>query len=376
MSGSQRIEIPAGSPGQAMFVSGQAVPALFDSLVSESERRSSLADTTVFAEPVFGEQPGRIDWYVDNAAGEYVPWPELADEEKEVARRNLQQAVESLRGLKNGADPSFDRLVDAALQVPNETDILVSDGLPRLVRWGMTEDGRIPEVSIIDRVLGEAEQESAPVAAPPSANLNSASGGSITRENAVSPLLLSMTLTILAMAISGLLMLQNCGLAIPKFLTGGRTIFIANFCPVVNSFYNPDAELLARLERDIQNSIGSCDKGQAQPANEDEEGVVTTPEFEEAVKSGVVEKVMLRIYDNTSEDGDVVTVTAPGYSRTITLTNEGATFEIPLVRGEMKLYGEEDGGGGITVSVALTDGTHIVDGSMKEGEQISLTIPN
>ena len=100
-----------------------------------------------------------------------------------------------------------------------------------------------------------------------------------------------------------------------------------------------------------------------------------SPELAAAIQSGTVEMVRLRIYDNAGEDGDIVTLLAPGYSRTVTLTNAGEIFEVPLVHGDMMLRGDHDGGGGITVSISLPDGTHIIDGTMDEGKQIALTVP-
>jgi hypothetical protein len=99
-------------------------------------------------------------------------------------------------------------------------------------------------------------------------------------------------------------------------------------------------------------------------------------ELAAAIQSGIVEMVRLRLYDNGGEDGDIVTLTAPGYTRTVSLTKAGEAFEVPLVRGSMMLNGDHDGGGGITVAIALPDGTHIINGSMREGEQIALTIPD
>ncbi|MEP3428360.1 MAG: hypothetical protein ABJN98_06760 [Roseibium sp.] len=335
---------------------------------------------SVFAEPVFGDQPDKIDWYSDIGSGGFVPWPNLSSEQKSEARQNLRRAIELIRGTKDNSDPRFDKLIEAALQVPSENDVLVSDGRPLLVRWGMTSESSISDVAVVDQILAQGAHDTAVPELVMAATAHTDDTSPSVRGSNVSTLLLSMTLTVLTLTISSLLALQNCGLAVPKFLTGGRTVLLANFCTNANELYNPNTELLARLERELQERIGACSPSVSQAQGQDQSpsdgGAVTSPEFEKAVKSGLVEKVLLRIYDNTSEDGDVVTVTAPGYKRTITLTNAGATFEVPLVRGEMKLYGEHDGGGGITVSVALTDGTHIVDGSMKVGEQISLTVPH
>lgn len=375
MNGSQRIEVSQDNLGQPILASGQPIPSLYESLISECKRRGAGDEVRLFAEPVEGGAPDILDWYATPGATAFVQWSALDPDQRGAARENLRGSVESLRNLKDGTDPNFDALIEGALQIPSEADLLISDGQPVLVRWGMAPEGQRPEISTIDAILAEAGP--APIV-PPSSVLDDMPERTL-RADAGVTLFLSMTLTLLVLAVSGLLMLQNCGLALPRFLSGGQSVLIANFCPVADTIYNPNSELLARLEREVRERVAGCAPAKEPPLEtvqtETEDEAITTPEFEDAIKSGVVEKVLLRIYDNTQEDGDVVTVTAPGYRRTITLTNEGATFEIPLVRGEMKLFGEHDGWGGITVSVALTDGTHIVDGSMREGEQISLTIP-
>lgn len=100
-----------------------------------------------------------------------------------------------------------------------------------------------------------------------------------------------------------------------------------------------------------------------------------SPELAAAIQSGTVEMVRLRVFDSAGEDGDKVTITAPGYSKSLTINNAGEVLDVPLVRGAMMLRGDYDGGGGITVSVALEDGSHLIDGSMSVGEEIALAIP-
>lgn len=100
-----------------------------------------------------------------------------------------------------------------------------------------------------------------------------------------------------------------------------------------------------------------------------------TPELKKAIENETVKFLRLRLYDNEDEDGDVVRLKAPGFEEIIVLTNRGVTLNVPLVHGAMILHGLEDGGGGITVSVSLPDGTHLIDGKMAVGEEFSLVIP-
>ncbi|PQV51958.1 hypothetical protein [Paraburkholderia sp. BL21I4N1] len=62
----------------------------------------------------------------------------------------------------------------------------------------------------------------------------------------------------------------------------------------------------------------------------------------------------VRLWDTDVEDGDVVRIESAGYSRTVTLTNHGVTFAVPVpASGQIRITGLRDGdGGGITVGLA------------------------
>lgn len=62
----------------------------------------------------------------------------------------------------------------------------------------------------------------------------------------------------------------------------------------------------------------------------------------------------VRLWDSDVEDGDVVRIDSAGYSRTVTLTNRGLTFAVPVpANGQIRITGVRDGdGGGITVGLA------------------------
>lgn len=62
----------------------------------------------------------------------------------------------------------------------------------------------------------------------------------------------------------------------------------------------------------------------------------------------------VRLWDTDVEDGDVVRIESAGYSRTVTLTNRGITFAVPVpTSGQIRITGVRDGdGGGITVGLA------------------------
>lgn len=269
MTRSRRIDSASTVPGRPILRSGQPVPALHETFVAECRRRDASADTGLFAEPVMGQQSGQIDWYTDEP-GTCVPWPEIPEDQRGPVRESLRASVEGIRALRDRTGSRFDQLVDAALEIPDESDIVVAGGRPVLVRWGMMRDGPVRSEPVIDRVLAQGATSTAartpsvspaaPVAprqgpqhiAPPRDGHHRALG------DAASTLFLSLALTALALTISGLLVLQNCGIALPKFLTGGRVVTIASFCPVTSAAYDPNSELLALLEREVRDRALEC----------------------------------------------------------------------------------------------------------------------
>lgn len=101
-----------------------------------------------------------------------------------------------------------------------------------------------------------------------------------------------------------------------------------------------------------------------------------SPQLAAAIQSGMVNMRSLRLYDSQVEDGDVVEIIAPGFSRIVPLTNAGVTLDVPLVHGQLILRGIDAGTtGGVTVSVSLPSGEHIITETMAVGQEITLALP-
>jgi hypothetical protein len=66
----------------------------------------------------------------------------------------------------------------------------------------------------------------------------------------------------------------------------------------------------------------------------------------------------LTLWDNYDEDGDVVSVTAAGFTQSVALTHAQQRILVPYVPGQpVFITGERDGlGGGVTVAVELSTG--------------------
>ncbi|MCX4162859.1 MULTISPECIES: hypothetical protein [Paraburkholderia] len=85
--------------------------------------------------------------------------------------------------------------------------------------------------------------------------------------------------------------------------------------------------------------------------------------------------VWVRLWDSNVEDGDVVRIDSAGYSRTVSLTNRGITFAVPVsASGQIRITGIRDGdGGGITVGLGSGSAQAILP-IMSVGQVLTLNV--
>jgi hypothetical protein len=94
-----------------------------------------------------------------------------------------------------------------------------------------------------------------------------------------------------------------------------------------------------------------------------------------AVSKAPMTLAWVRLWDTDVEDGDVVRIDSQGYSRTVSLTNRGATFAIPVpASGQVRITGIRDGdGGGITVGLASGSAQAVLP-IMSVGQVLTLNV--
>lgn len=70
------------------------------------------------------------------------------------------------------------------------------------------------------------------------------------------------------------------------------------------------------------------------------------------------ELIWLTLWDDCAEDGDVVSVLTEGFSTSVPLTHQPVRLAVPRPTDNLlRVHGEFDGGGGITVAIATAHGS-------------------
>lgn len=129
--------------GSADFVEAGGRPVLD----RHAELRALLADragpeaAALFAEPLISRgndaAPPTVSWYADGG-GAAVPLAQLSPADRDRAETYLADHLRPLRALAE--DPGTADLALGALSVHGEDDILVVDGRPVIVNWGLMPD--------------------------------------------------------------------------------------------------------------------------------------------------------------------------------------------------------------------------------------------
>jgi hypothetical protein len=104
-------------------------------------------------------------------------------------------------------------------------------------------------------------------------------------------------------------------------------------------------------------------------------GALPLPAVSHAGNGSPVTLAWVRLWDTDVEDGDVVRIDSSGYSRTVSLTNQGITFAIPVpASGQVRITGVRDGdGGGITVGLASGSAQAVLP-IMSVGQVLTLNV--
>jgi hypothetical protein len=104
---------------------------------------------------------------------------------------------------------------------------------------------------------------------------------------------------------------------------------------------------------------------------------VLTPQARQAVRSEGWSVFSMKLLDNMDQDGDVVMISIDGVPMSyLSLTNAGASLDIPLKKGEshrITVTATHDGVGGVTLGLQTSAGT-IMSRNMAVGESETWTV--
>lgn len=268
--------------GQPVARSYRALVRLLSTI---SPRHAAL-----FAEPQISERDGRIDWY-GPATAEPRRLKDLPTDEADAVLADLSgmftDIVAKAAELNASPDPQDVRrgaMLGAALRLPSPDYIYVHGHDPILTGWGSTPAGEEADVHVLSRLVEDYHrrnpQEPEPAEPEPEADGGKESilpsGNQVGSEDlqvvlekplSGSALLfrsaLIATLVAIVLVIAYLL-ITNCSINVPSFLTGGAKRTIVSLC---RSNAVSDGTALARyverLEGDLQQRMDACGAGQA-----------------------------------------------------------------------------------------------------------------
>lgn len=284
---------------------GQPVLQAYEQIERHLRRALGRAHAELFAEPNQG--PGGIDWYA-RADGPVLPLARAEPAVQEAARARLAELTaaitahaETLGRSAQAGERQMGRMLELALEVPDERAVYCIGDRPVLVSWGFQIDEPDPPTKVLRRIAA-IRPKPAPAPAPAGPAVVAAAppppppgpAEPPVREAAEEPAMQTVhrpapvqaadpmtrflwaILTLVLVAIF-ILLLLGCGIAVP--FTGGRVgLGLLDYCAAPR-VYAADADpLAAERERErslknrlaqLQNRLATADascKARATPA--------------------------------------------------------------------------------------------------------------
>lgn len=142
-----RIATTRARDFQPLGATGQPVVAVWGALVGLLSQRLSAEHAALLAEPVVNPSRGETDWYSDYE-GPAVALSDLPDPARAAARAELARLcddivalAQNLRASRKDDERLLGAMLDLAVQVPDESAVLVQEGHPVLTAWGHVRTG-------------------------------------------------------------------------------------------------------------------------------------------------------------------------------------------------------------------------------------------
>lgn len=216
-----------------LSVAGRQAINTYDQLVGYVRRSLSADHAALFAEPLPDEGKGTIDWYAE-IGPDARPLTSLDEADQQAARTRLAGLREDINALAAGLSRSnqasgrqLGELLQRALEIPNDSDVMVDGDRIVLVNWGHAREQAEANRSLLEAQAPKPAMQR-PVAAPPQHPVDATPARPL--RAALWPVVLLWLLFAGLLAGNYYVLLQACAVSDPG--AGDRGWWFADFCPV------------------------------------------------------------------------------------------------------------------------------------------------
>ena len=220
---------------RAIGTGGQPVNHAYEQIVRSLRQRLSEEHAHLFAEPNYNPARGTVDWYAA-VAGDVVALSEADPERRRDGidalarlRDEIGREVTALQQSAQGGDRMLGKMIELALEVPDEDHIYLVGDQPVLTCWGMLREGPAPARGVLQKFI--------PWGPPAGARAGGAAAlpmGVMVVEPLMWLAWLLWLLFGLILAVIFVVLLSGCGVRVPGFGWLADTGW-ANYCPVAQA---------------------------------------------------------------------------------------------------------------------------------------------
>ncbi len=221
----------------------------------------------ILAEPVISDTSREVDWYAP--AGTVSKYTDLPVEKRnaiddKIARlhKSISSIAEKLEGHDQAAIRSATFILQS-LKIPNLSSIYVVNDEPVLINWGMVPTGAQADLEVLRGIADARQAREKKYGAPLASNDQNMDVAALDQSglrkntnyiviNDPEPLLPKIVLIFLLLIMFVLIadmLLENCAIGLPRFISGDQTFTLLDFCESTNHRLESFQELTNEMYR-------------------------------------------------------------------------------------------------------------------------------